>query len=68
MQFTEDHSTPRSERITDPHKEVLDSSFELVAEARDIAHDDDTLFNCLFDMILDYQKTRFDLLKEGRHG
>ncbi|MFI2837524.1 hypothetical protein [Mycolicibacterium sp. PDY-3] len=39
------------------------ASFELVSEAKEIAYEDDTLFNCLFDMILDYQKTRFDILK-----
>lgn len=50
---------------TDPHKQVMVSAFELVAEAKDLAYDDDVLFNMLFDMVLDYQKTSFDRLRNA---
>lgn len=47
----------------DPFKQVMVNTLELVEQAKEIAYEDDTLFNCMFDMVLDYQRTCFEQLK-----
>lgn len=58
----DDHTFDRK-ADQDLYKEVLISSFDLVNYAKDIAGEDEELFSALFEMILDYQRTKFDQLK-----
>ncbi|MFN3004966.1 hypothetical protein [Mycolicibacterium wolinskyi] len=47
----------------DQYKEVLVSSFDLVNYAKDIAGEHEELFESMFEMIQDYQRTTFERLK-----
>ncbi|WP_241473752.1 hypothetical protein [Mycolicibacterium neoaurum] len=58
----EDFNQALTMLTTDPYKTVMQTSFELIEQAKEIAYDDDVLFNMLFDMVLDYQKTSFERL------
>lgn len=50
---------------TDQHKEVLVTAFDLVNYAREIAAEDEGLFETLLDMVKEYQKVSFDKLKDS---
>lgn len=45
---------------SDPYKQVLQTSFDLISDAKDIAGDDDSLFESMFQMVLDYQRAAFE--------
>lgn len=50
---------------TDQHKEVLVNAFDLVNYAKEIADENEGLFETLLDMVKDYQKVSFDKLKDS---
>lgn len=51
---------------TDAYREVIMSSFALVDSAKEIADDDERVFEFLLDMVQDFKETAFTLLKDGR--
>lgn len=61
----EDFNAVLETLTTDPYKKIMETSFELISQARDVAYDDDVLFNMLFDMVLDYQRTSFERIKSA---
>lgn len=49
---------------SDPYKQVLQASFDLINDAKAIACEDDALFESMFQMVLDYQRTAFENIRD----